>query len=105
MKKISIVLPNREGGAAERLAIYLANDWVGRGFKVEMVLMKKHGELLSILRPEILIIDLKAKRFRNGILRLYKYFKSSLSQILFGLVCGHLLQFQLYLGSSRNVLV
>ena len=60
MKKISIVLPNLVGGGAERLAIYLAHDWANRGFKVEIVLMQKHGELLSIVKPEISIIDLNS---------------------------------------------
>ena len=82
MKKISIVLPNLVGGGAERLAIYLAHDWVERGFKVEMVLMQKHGELLSLLKPDISVIDLNSKRIRNSIIALYKYFKSSQPDII-----------------------
>ena len=82
MKKISIVLPNLVGGGAERLAVYLAHDWVKRGFKVEMVLMQKHGELLSLLKPDISVIDLNSKRIRNSIITLCKYIKISQPDII-----------------------
>ena len=47
MKKIAIVLPDLRGGGAERLHVYLANDWVERGYSVEFVLMRGHGELIA----------------------------------------------------------
>jgi len=82
LKKISIFLPNLTGGGAERLAIYLAHDWIDRGFKVEIVLMQKHGELLSIVSPEIAIIDLKSRKIRNSIFSLYKYLRVSQPDII-----------------------
>ena len=65
MRKISIILPNLVGGGAERLAIYLANDWLQRGFQVEFILMKKKGELIPLLDKGISVIDLKAERIRK----------------------------------------
>lgn len=73
MKIISILLPNLRGGGAERLAIYLANDWVARGFAVEFVLMQEEGELLPLVSPEISIVSLQAKRIKWSILPFYRY--------------------------------
>lgn len=75
--KISIILPSLTGGGAERLAIYLADDWVRRGFTVEFVLMKAVGELLPLLGRHISVVDLGALRIRGVIVPLRKYLKSS----------------------------
>ena len=82
MKKISIVLPSLVGGGAERLAIYLAKDWLQYGFNVEIVLLEKKGELLPLIGPEIRVINLKAKRIRNSIKSLSRYLTSSKPDII-----------------------
>lgn len=77
MNKITIILPDLRGGGAERLHIYLANDWVERGHSVEFVLMRKRGELLPLISPKVTIIDLGVDRIRHAIRPLSNHLKQS----------------------------
>lgn len=71
---ISIILPNLQGGGAERVALYLANHWVAQGMQVEFVLMEARGELLELVDPKIPIHSLNALRIRGSMLPLRSYF-------------------------------
>jgi glycosyltransferase involved in cell wall biosynthesis len=80
--RISIVLPNLSGGGAERLHVYLANDWVERGHSVEFVLMRGCGELLPLLSPKVTIVELGVDRGRQVISPLRHYLKQSRPDIV-----------------------
>jgi glycosyltransferase involved in cell wall biosynthesis len=80
--RISILLPNLCGGGAERLAIYLANDWHSRGYSVEFVLMREEGELLSLVTPGIRVINLRAKRIKWSIWPLWRYLRREKPAVL-----------------------
>lgn len=82
MSKISIVLTDLRGGGAERLAIHLAKDWLQRGYRVESLLMQKRGELLSLLSPEIPIVDLGVDRIRKVIVPLSKHLKQTRPDVI-----------------------
>jgi glycosyltransferase involved in cell wall biosynthesis len=82
MKKISIVLPNLRGGGAERQAIYLANDWLTRGYQVELILMKSEGELFQLLSPGIQVTSLNADRIRHSIIPLRRQIKLSCPDVV-----------------------
>ncbi len=70
------------GGGAERLAIYLAHNWIERGYIVDFVLMQKKGELLHLLESGIAVVDLGADRIRNVITPLRKYLKESRPDVI-----------------------
>jgi glycosyltransferase involved in cell wall biosynthesis len=74
MTAVSIVLPNLQGGGAERVALYLANYWAEQGMQLEFVLMEARGELMELVDPRIPIHSLKASRIRGSILPLRTYF-------------------------------
>ena len=77
MKKIVVVLPNLVGGGAERLAIYLAHDWLERGFSVEFILMESKGDLLTLLDERVSLVDLKSKKIRKALFPLAKALRKS----------------------------
>jgi len=79
---ISIVLPNLCGGGAERLHVYLANDWIACGYSVEFILLRKEGELLSLLAPEIKVTDLGATRIRDALLPLAAYIRKNKPDVI-----------------------
>lgn len=79
---IAIVLPHLGGGGAERLHVYLANDWVTCGFSVEFILLRKEGELLSLLAPEIKVTDLGAARIRDALLPLAAYIRKTKPDVI-----------------------
>jgi glycosyltransferase involved in cell wall biosynthesis len=82
-ERIAIVLPNLGGGGAERLHVTLANDWVAKGYDVEFILLRKEGELISLLLPEITVIELDIDRMRKSIIPLALHlYKSQPSVIL-----------------------
>jgi glycosyltransferase involved in cell wall biosynthesis len=74
-KTITIILPDLRGGGAERLHIVLASHWSALGIKVDFVLMRRCGELLSLLPDGIGIVDLSVDRIRCAILPLARYLR------------------------------
>lgn len=75
--KVSILLPDLRPGGAERVGMNLANAFVARGVAVDMVLMRKQGELLDVLDPRIRVVDLCAPRPRHVLLPLVRYLHDS----------------------------
>ena len=80
--KIIIVLPDLGGGGAERLHVYLANDWINRGFCVEFVVMRKGGELITLLDSSIKVTVLNVKRIGALIIPLSLHLYKSRPQIV-----------------------
>lgn len=74
---ISICLPDLRGGGAERVCINLANEFVERGLKVDMVLMRNEGELASSLDRRVRVIDLDAPRPRHVLGPLVRYLRQA----------------------------
>lgn len=72
-RSIAMLLPNLDVGGAERVSVNLANGFLERGYQVDMVLISATGELLGDLRPEIRVVDLKAKRLRRAFPALVRY--------------------------------
>jgi glycosyltransferase involved in cell wall biosynthesis len=71
---VSFILPNLHGGGAERVALNLANHWLGLGLNVEVVLMQGTGDLLGATDPRLSLISLNSSRIRESIIPLRSYF-------------------------------
>jgi glycosyltransferase involved in cell wall biosynthesis len=74
-RKLAFLLPDMRGGGAERVALRLMEDFVRAGHEVQLVLMNASGELMPLLPPEVCVIDLHAKRIRNVVAPLRRYFR------------------------------
>lgn len=79
---ISILLPDLRGGGAERLHLNLAKNWLAQGYKVDFVLMHKHGELLSLISNGIGVVDLRVSRLRQLVFPLERYLRKARPNIV-----------------------
>jgi glycosyltransferase involved in cell wall biosynthesis len=77
VSKIAIVLPDLRGGGVERIRLVLAREFARAGHKVEFVLMRAQGELLSEAETAFSVIDLKVDRIRRTPLALARYLRQS----------------------------
>ena len=75
--RLSIWLPNLQGGGAERVSVNLANGFIQRGYAVDIVLLSATGEFLPDLHPEIRVVDLQVKRLRSAVLPLMRYLRQT----------------------------
>ncbi len=74
---IAILLPDLRGGGAERVNVNLANAFVARGFRVQVVLMRMSGELAPLLDPRVGRVDLRAARVRGVLRPLMRYLRDA----------------------------
>lgn len=72
---ISILLPDLRGGGAERVNLDLAHEFARQGHRVEFVLMKADGELLTEAQAAFSVVDLNCPRVRNLPLALTRYLR------------------------------
>jgi glycosyltransferase involved in cell wall biosynthesis len=74
-RRVAVFITDLSGGGAERVAVNLANEFIRRGYQVDMVLMYAEGEFQSHLEAAVRVIDLGARRMRWSLLPLIRYFK------------------------------
>lgn len=74
---MAILVASMDVGGAERVALNLANGLSASGVAVDLVLVRRQGELLSEVSPKVRVVDLSASRARFAILPLRRYIKTS----------------------------
>lgn len=81
-RKIALFIPNLEGGGAERVMVVLANSFVNRGFKVDLIVASSSGALKKLVSKDVKIVDLKVKRAFSAIPKLRRYIKENNQVVL-----------------------
>lgn len=74
--RVALILPDLNGGGAERVALTLAEDLIQHGHEVDIVLTSSGGDLLPLVPPHATLIQIKAKRFRSALFPLVRYFRT-----------------------------
>jgi glycosyltransferase involved in cell wall biosynthesis len=74
---VTILIPDLNGGGAERVIVTLANEFVNKGIRVNLLLVKKTGPYISELDSRVRIISLGSKRNIYSIYPLICYLKLS----------------------------
>lgn len=72
---IALFLPSLRGGGAERVMVNLSKGFVEYGLKVDLVLVKAEGPYISMVPPEVRVIDLRASRVLTSLPKLIRYLK------------------------------
>jgi glycosyltransferase involved in cell wall biosynthesis len=75
MARIAFLLPDLSGGGAERVALTLLEDFAARGHEVDLVVMRRRGELVGEVPPSVHLVDLAAARIRNVVRPLSRYLR------------------------------
>lgn len=74
-RPLALLLPDLRVGGAERVVVALAGAWRQQGMPVDVVLLRREGDLLDALDPSIRVFDLEAARFRSAFLPLAGYLR------------------------------
>lgn len=85
MKKISIIfiLPDLETGGAERIVTTIANHLPREIFEPKILLLRKEGGYLDILKDDVEIIDIKTPRIRHSLKPILKEIRKRKPDIVF----------------------
>lgn len=73
---VAFFLPDLRMGGAERVMTQLANGFASRGCAVDVVLLRASGAFLSMLSPQVHLVDLRARSAYSGFLPLVGYLKN-----------------------------
>lgn len=74
---IAIYLPSLCGGGAERVMVTLANGFVARGHRVDLVLARAEGPYLAEVDPAVRVVDLGVHRVAASLLPLVRYLRQN----------------------------
>ena len=75
-RRLAIFLPDLGGGGAERVSVNLANAFSARGYAVDLLLLRKQGELLGSVSDAVRVVSLDRQRFRQAMRPLSQYLAS-----------------------------
>ena len=73
MHKLAIFHTFMAGGGAERVIVNLIRGFADQGLKVDLVLVKAEGPFLSLIPPEVRVVNLGAKRLLISMPTLIRY--------------------------------
>lgn len=76
MKAIAILLPSLRPGGAEQVMLKLAQSFIGRGYAVDLVLVRAEGALLRKVPAQVRIVDLGCRGRRNAVIPLVRYLRA-----------------------------
>ena len=82
-KTIIFILPDLETGGAERIVTTIANHLPRELFIPKIMLLRKDGGYLKILKSDIEIIDLKVQRIRNSLFSILRQIYKRKPNIVF----------------------
>ena len=77
MSGIAIFLPSLRGGGAERSMVDLATALTAHGVPVDLVLASANGPYLSMVPPQVNVVDLGARRTITCLPRLIRYLQTA----------------------------
>lgn len=81
-KRLTLFLPDLDGGGAERVALALLQGFIESGHAVDLVLVSKRGILLPLVPPQVEIVDLNARKLRDAFWPLVRYLRQRRPQAL-----------------------
>lgn len=82
MTDIAFFLVNLSGGGAEKVMLSLAGGFAKQGLKVDVVVAILEGEYLSLISPNVRLIDLNSARLINSLPTLVKYLQQNRPKVL-----------------------
>lgn len=71
--RIAMFIPSMGGGGAERVFANLSRGFVERGYPVDLLLVRRRGELLDELPPSVRVIELPSSRIITSCIPLKRY--------------------------------
>lgn len=86
--KISIISLTLKGGGAEKVAVNLANYYSSIGYDVDMVLLKKIGQYLSLVNQNVKIVDLSTSSYFLSTFKLRSYLKRNKNNFILSVIRG-----------------
>ncbi|QCX53420.1 glycosyltransferase [Elizabethkingia sp. JS20170427COW] len=82
-KTIIFILPDLESGGAERIVTTIANHLPREKFIPKIMLMRKEGAYLDLVKDDVEIIDLKVQRIRQSLFPILKEIRKRKPEIVF----------------------
>lgn len=74
--KVAFFIPDMRGGGAERVALLLISQMVSFGHSVDLLVLRKEGELLEAIPKSVNVVVLSDGRIRKSLFPLCRYLKS-----------------------------
>ncbi len=72
---IALFLPSLKVGGAEKAMVLLANQFSALGYTVDLLLVKKEGEFLHDVSPEVTVVDFRSNRTLTALFPLISYLR------------------------------
>ena len=77
MSNLAIFITCLQGGGVERVLVNLARGFVDQGLSVDLVLVKAEGAFMSLVPPEVRIVNLGGKRLISSLPSLVNYLQQN----------------------------
>ena len=105
MKRLRLlcVLPDLNGGGAERMMIYLLRGLDRERFDITLALGRARGELMPLIPPDVRLVELGRDRAATSIFVLAKEFRRGRYDLCFSMVSMNLAAVLARLLSRDNV--